>query len=107
MKSAPSVERGTLQEFYAKVRPPGWWRPVAIAATGQGEWTASLVQWGIGTFALLATTIGPLLVMLGPSRAGWLWCAAAACAWVLVLASARRGWTAHTTATAGPPSGGG
>lgn len=82
------VDRPTLQRFYAAVRPPGWWRPIA-ETVGDGRatrWGGSLCQWAVATFALLATTIGPLQVMVGPARIGWAWCAAALLAWGLVLA---------------------
>jgi len=81
----PPVDRGTLARFYATVQPPGCWRPVGIASPGTSRWKDSLVQWLVATFALLATTLGPLQVMLGQARAGWLWCAGAAVAWALVL----------------------
>ena len=84
----PPVDRGTLKRFYATVQPPGWWRPVRIAALGSPRWGLSLFQWLLATFALLATTIGPLYLMVGPVRTGWAWCAGAGAAWAVVLVSA-------------------
>jgi len=80
----PAVDRGTLKQFYAAVRPPGWWRPVAVAGVGAPapRWTRSLLQWLLGTGALLATTVGPLQLMVGAPMYGGLWCIAAVLAWV-------------------------
>ncbi|MBI3011768.1 MAG: hypothetical protein HYY58_04705, partial [Candidatus Omnitrophica bacterium] len=94
----PPVDRGTLQRFYERIQPPGWWlaldrhgqgRAVGIASSGTPSWNAALAQWVIGTFALLATTIGPLEVMVGSARSGWLWCAGGAAAWGVLLVSLR------------------
>ena len=43
-------------------------------------------QWLIGTVGLLAATIGPLQVLVGPRPLGWLWCGVAALAWSAVIA---------------------
>jgi hypothetical protein len=51
----------------------------------------SLLQWLITTVALLATTIGPLRLMVGPRQLGWLWCGGAVVTWWLVLTSVA-GW---------------
>ena len=88
LATAPT-DRGTLKRFYALVQPPGWWRDVAIASRSGASWRHALVQWVVGTFALLATTIGPLQLMVGPRRAGWLWCVGAAVAWGVLLIRAR------------------
>lgn len=80
----PAVERGTLKRFYASVQPPGWWADVA-GAVPRTRWRSSLVQWVVGTFALLATTIGPIQVMVGPAAAGWAWCVTGLVAWGVVL----------------------
>ena len=80
----PPVDRTTLQRFYRTVRPPGRW-PVETAAPHPERWSRSLLQWVIATAALLATTVGPLMVMVGPRGAGWWWCAAAAVAWAAVV----------------------
>ncbi|MBI3996108.1 MAG: Na+:solute symporter [Candidatus Omnitrophica bacterium] len=84
------VDWATLKQFYARVRPPGWWREVAVAAPASEHWGRSLGQWLVGTFALLATTIGPIEVMVGPAAQGWLWCAGAAVGWTVLLASVLR-----------------
>ena len=87
------VDRATLKSFYARVRPPGWWGHVRVAAPQAEPWSRSLMQWVVGTVALLATTIGPLELLVGSAGAGWLWCGAAAAGWgwlvVLVRTSAR------------------
>lgn len=87
----PPVDRGTLKQFYATVQPPGWWKPVRVTAA-RASWGPSLVQWLVGTVALLSTTVGPLEVMVGNPIAGWGWCAVAALAWLFVL----RGTKEHT-----------
>ena len=83
------VDRGTLKRFYATVRPPGFWRPIAgpSAQREAQRWVRSFVQWGIATFALLATTIGPLQVLVGSPGPGWMWCASALVAWALLAVS--------------------
>jgi len=82
----PPVAASTLEKFYAAVRPPGHWSPIAQQTAREGRlWGRSLVQWLLGTFALLGTTIGPIEVMVGPSTQGWLWCASATVAWGVVL----------------------
>ena len=80
--TAPT-DRGVLQRFYAAVRPPGCWRPVATEAPE--PWGLSLVQWVLSTIALLATTIGPLQLMLHQVRWGMAWCAVACAGWGGVL----------------------
>jgi len=98
----PAVDRGTLKQFYARVQPPGWWRPVAVAGPARGGWTRSLIQWVVATFALLATTIGPLELMVRPGAAGWWWCGAALMAWVFALAP---WWNRSGQATGRPTPG--
>ncbi len=79
--ATPPTDRETLKRFYAAVRPPGFWRAVAIVSPAPEAWGASLLQWVVGTVALLATTIGPLELMLG--RVGWGagWCGLALIGW--------------------------
>ena len=86
----PPVERGTLKRFYADVRPPGNWRHVRLVPRPQETWGADVGRWVIGTFALLATTIGPLQLMLGSPRLGGLWCVGAVLGWTVVLRSILR-----------------
>jgi hypothetical protein len=81
----PPVDRATLKRFYAQVQPPGWWRQVAVAAPSTMSWKPAVVRWLLGTVALLAMTVGPLQVMVGQSRAGWLWCAVGIVLWIVVL----------------------
>ncbi len=81
----PPVDRGTLKRFYARVSPPGCWRPVRIASAATPSWGPSLLQWAIATVALLTTTIGPLEVLVGRPAIGWLWCGVAALAWALLF----------------------
>jgi len=84
------VDPKTLERFYARVRPPGWWGAFRTRSLEQPSWTGPLWQWLIGSYALLATTIGPLQVMVGSARQGWWLCASAAVAWAVVLASVFR-----------------
>ncbi|MBI4353776.1 MAG: Na+:solute symporter [Candidatus Omnitrophica bacterium] len=75
------VDRQTLTAFYEAVRPPGWWKP--IAAMGSGEpWGLSVVQWVLGTIAILTTTLSPLAIVLGQAPAGWVGCGVAALSWL-------------------------
>ncbi len=83
--ATPAVDRATLKQFYARVRPPGFWRHVGVAATSTDTWGHEVRQWLIGTVGLLAATIGPLQLMVGPRPLGWLWCGVAVLAWGVVL----------------------
>jgi SSS family transporter len=84
----PPVDRATLQRFYATVRPPGLWKTVATTShRPRDAWGRSIRQWFIATVALLATTVGPLRLMLGPPSLGWLWCGIAVLAWTALLVS--------------------
>jgi hypothetical protein len=89
--ATPPVDRGTLTQFYAAVRPPGWWGSMRIASPNPEPWGRSLLQWALATVALLATTVGPLQVMLGPRPIGWGLCALAAASWWAVWLSLARG----------------
>jgi len=80
----PPVDRAVLKQFFARVRPPGWWKIVAVAAPVRDGWGVAVRNWIIATAALLTTTVGPLQIMLGQTAAGWLWCAAAAGGWIVV-----------------------
>ncbi len=100
----PAVDRGTLARFYARVHPPGWWGRIAPPTTIVSEWRGSLVQWGWGTIALLATTVGPLELMLGRPRAGWAWMLAALIGW-WGIRSRRAESTARRAPPAAAPSG--
>lgn len=86
----PPVDRGVLKTFYAAVRPPGWWRQVAVAAVRREPWGRDLVRWLIATAALLATTVGPIMLLVGPRGWGAAWCVAAAVGWVVAFAGAKR-----------------
>jgi SSS family transporter len=128
--ATPPTDRGTLERFYARVQPPGWWREAAAAPRPDAPWRLALLQWLVATFALLATTIGPLQLMVGPRRDGWLWCVSGAVAWGITLRGAgpragrghrlrrgpanggdarraRGGWRARTARASASPSGGG
>jgi hypothetical protein len=85
------VDRATLQAFHARVRPPGWWGPVtgAQARAGASEWRRPLVQWAVGSVALLATTIGPIQLMVGPRLVGLGWTLAGLTAWALLFLTLR------------------
>ena len=95
--ATPAVERATLNKFYERVKPPGWWRVIAASALQQ-QWWVSVSQWIVSTYALLGTTIGPLQVMLGSTKIGWIVCITSAAAWLIVLASARLKYSAEPNA---------
>jgi Na+/proline symporter len=104
--ATPPVDRTTLSQFYQRVQPPGWWQAVCPAAAPQQRWGSSLVQWLIATYALLATTIGPLELMVGSRTVGGLWCVSAVVAWAVVASALRAPArsTPHRAATAVPSS---
>ena len=83
--TAPT-DRRTLAQFCETVRPPGWWKGAGVATAAGDGWGTSLWQWGIGTIALLATTVGPLQLMLGQAAMGWMWCGVAAAGWTVIVA---------------------
>lgn len=85
------VNRGTLKAFYAKVRPPGFWRQVSLGVTDPQEWRKSLIDWVVGTIALLAATVGPLEFLLGSKVWGFFWCALALAGWLFVLRKTKQG----------------
>jgi len=78
------VDRATLKRFYARVQPPGFWRQVSVAAPSHASWRPEVLRWLMGTAALLATTVGPLQVLVG-QRHGWWWCAIGVALWAVVL----------------------
>ena len=80
----PAVDRGTLKQFYTRVHPPGFWRPVAVASQVGPSWRGSATRWLIATYALLATTVGPIQLMIGTTRTGWTVCGSALLAWAVV-----------------------
>lgn len=89
----PPVDRRLLQQFFDTVRPPGFWKPVLRGARPRERWGLSLLQWGLATVALLATTIGPLMIFVGPQRWGVFWCVVAAVGWTVLWRSfMRTGW---------------
>ena len=83
LATAP-VDRRTLSRFYARVRPPGWWRAFIGTGPPAESWRPALIQWGTATIALLATTIGPLQLMIGPREWGGIWCVIAGGSWGLL-----------------------
>lgn len=88
--AAAPVDRGTLKTFYNRIRPPGWWGPVSLGRSGWTDWRPAMGQWLVGTVALLATTVGPLQIMLGTAWIGWWWCGIAAVAWWKVVSDLER-----------------
>jgi len=86
----PPVDRATLAQFYQRVRPPGWWGSLAREAPERPRWGLSLLQWLTATYALLATTIGPLELLVGSRTAGVAWCVSAALAWAMIAGGLRR-----------------
>ncbi len=74
----------TLQNFYMKVRPPGFWNNWKES---RESWAESLKQWIVGSLALGATTVGPLKWFLGKNIEAVLYCTAAAILWAYVWRS--------------------
>ena len=96
------VDRATLTQFYERVQPPGWWKGFT-AASARPRWGTHLGYWLVATYALLATTIGPLQVMVGPRAMGWGWCVSAAAAWAVIAAGLwRRRGPSQSTPRTGP-----
>ncbi len=79
------VDSATLQAFYDAVRPPGWWGRVRVASPRREAWGHPLALWVLASVALLAATVGPIQVMVGPTRWGLGWCAVAVVGWGVVL----------------------
>ncbi|MBI3312088.1 MAG: hypothetical protein HYZ88_00990, partial [Candidatus Omnitrophica bacterium] len=92
----PPVDQATLKRFYSMVRPPGFWKPVAMADRSAESWGVSVLQWGLGTVALLATTIGPLDLLLGRFTRGTIECGIALAGWVVLF---RTLLTAHDSSS--------
>ncbi len=101
----PAVDRGTLKAFYAAAQPPGFWKEVAIAGTRRESWGRSMAQWAVATVALLATTVGPIQILLGQHLAGGLATALGAAAWWVVWFNVQpRSITRGDTTVSGSPS---
>lgn len=88
-----AVDAGTLDRFYRRVLPPGFWGPVAqklgpemkaALESSRREWGRSLLLWAAATLALFATTFGPLQLMLGRSVSGIALSLAAVLLWFFV-----------------------
>ncbi len=90
----PPAREETLRNFFAKVRPPGFWRTASAAGESWGE---SLLQWILATAALACTTAGPLKWMLGEPALGAGLCAAAALLWAAVFRRLQRGQAQATS----------
>ncbi|MBI4598429.1 MAG: Na+:solute symporter [Candidatus Omnitrophica bacterium] len=100
------VDRVTLQQFYAAVQPPGRWPRWIGAPRAEHAWASTLAQWLLATVALLATTIGPLQVMVGTARSGWMSCGIALACWGIVVWRAMRPrGAASADGEDGPPDG--
>ncbi|MBI3307590.1 MAG: Na+:solute symporter [Candidatus Omnitrophica bacterium] len=74
----------TLQNFYDRVRPPGFWSRYSAEKESGENWWPILRLWLWGTFAMMATTIGPLELLLGRNWEGILLSLAAILAWIPV-----------------------
>jgi len=76
------VSKETLENFFRKVRPPGFWPYKGEIAT---SWLPSLKVWAIATAALGATTMGPLKWFLRQYAEGAILTAAAIGLWLYVV----------------------
>ncbi len=77
----PPANKKTLDEFYRRVAPPGFWRRPGKV---NREWRKDLKLWAVATAALFATTLGPLKWMLGSPALGIGLCVFAALLWIYV-----------------------
>ncbi|MBI3313244.1 MAG: Na+:solute symporter [Candidatus Omnitrophica bacterium] len=79
----PAASEQTLRNFYDRVRPPGFW-PFQFSRRRENleNWWPLLRMWLWGTFALMATTLGPLELLLGRNTEGILLSLAAFLAWI-------------------------
>ena len=80
----PPVDRAVLKRFYADVRPPGAWKPVALVTATQDVWLMSVFQWAVGSLAIVLSALGPLEWLLHNRWTGAAWCGLAAAAWVVL-----------------------
>lgn len=71
----------TLENFYRKVRPPGFWHKPRNAGA---SWLPNVKLWIIATIALGATTYGPLKWVLGQYAEGAIGTAVAVILWLFV-----------------------
>lgn len=110
--ATPPADRAVLQRFAAVVRPPGWW-PIRghdmghsdgtqYRVPGTSEWRGAIMQWLMGSVALLATTIGPLYWLLGNAGLGIVCCGVAVIGWAVVW---RQAGTPRSTARRARPAG--
>jgi len=81
--ATPPVDRSALERFCARVRPPGWWPQ--RRATQEEPWAGDVFAWLVSTVALLATTVGPIQVMVGSVPAGWVVCGIGVVAWIATV----------------------
>lgn len=72
----------TLENFYFKVKPPGWWQ--GWKETHE-SWYPSLRLWLVSTLALGTTTAGPLKWLLGETAQGIILCMTAIVLWIYVV----------------------
>lgn len=73
-----------LRLFYSRVTPPGFWRNFGKTSF---VWNADLRMWIASTLALLATSVGPLKVLLGEKPMGLALCGAAVILWAYLIRS--------------------
>ncbi len=98
----PPVDREHLARFVGRVRPPGWWGPVARElreAEGAGTpWLRIVLAWGGGVAAVFGLIFlqGAWFLQSGRGAWGWAACAAAGLAlFFLALPRAREVWPGH------------
>lgn len=75
----PSTAEVTLENFYRRVRPPGFWRG---RRSPNESWCHDLRLWITSTAALALTTGGPLQFLLGRRTQGILMSTAAVFLWI-------------------------
>ncbi len=79
----------TLQNFYSKVCPPGFWKKKFTAAA-IFSWKEEIVLWLCGTAALLTTTVGPLQFFLGQTTRAAIVSGISVCLWIVTVVKLRQ-----------------
>jgi hypothetical protein len=90
----PPEPDAVLERFYRKVRPggPGWRRISRQLGYGDDRipgGALSWVNWVAGVTAVYAAVFGVGEFLTGSSRSGWLYCAAAVAAFLLIQRNLR------------------
>jgi Na+/proline symporter len=66
----PPVDKGTLEAFYAKVSPVGWWGPVGNAAADIAGFKRSAAAWAVASTSVYLLLFGIGKLVLGAPGLG-------------------------------------